>query len=108
MPVVHRTDQPTGTYGDTSVPWGATLVQPERMVGGSEQVIVIDVAGPEALTMPAQVEVGSHRSEVAWQSEPGQHRRGVATIRPGVGRYRVLVRLGDVLLEAGKLVVASP
>ena len=109
MPVVHRLGEPAeGSYGDTSVAWEATLVQPERMVQGSEQAIVVDVSAPVVLTMPAQVEVGPQRAEVAWQGEPGQHRRGVATIRPQVGRYRVLVRLGDVLLEAGRLVVTAP
>lgn len=108
MPVVHRHGEPASTFGDTSIAWAAKLVQPERMVAGSEQAVVVDVAGPVVLTMPALVEVGQHRSEVAWQGEPGQRRRGVATLRPQVGRYRVMMRLGDVLLEAGRLVVASP
>ena len=109
MPVVHRSPESgDAAYGDTSVAWEATLVQPERMVQGSAQVVVVDVAGPVVLTMLASVEVGPHRSEVAWQGEPGQRRRGVGTVRPGVGRYRVMVRLGDVLLDAGRIVVTSP
>lgn len=109
MPVVHVTPSSgKPAYGDTSIPWRATLVQPERMVQGSEQVFVVDVAGPVVLTMSAWIEVGPTRSEVAWQGEPGQGRRGVATLRPGAGRYRVLVHLGEVLLEAGRIVVTAP
>jgi hypothetical protein len=105
MPVVHRVRDAAEAFGDTSIPWSARLIQPDRMVEGSAQVLVVDVSGPAVLDMPAAVEIGSNRSRLMWQGESGQSRRGTATIRPEAGRHRVLVRLGQTLLEAGVLLV---
>jgi hypothetical protein len=108
LPVVHRVGDEAAAFGDTSIAWSATLIQPDRMVGGSAQVLVVDVAGPAVLDMPAVVEIGSTRSDLTWQGESGQRRRGTATVRPEAGRHRVLLRLGQTLLEVGVLLVVRP
>lgn len=98
---------------DTSVPWGAVLVQPERMAGGSRQAVVVDVSGPRVLDGRVRVSIGDASAAGSWEGEPAQHRRVLAPLRPSPGVHRVLVRLEggageEPLLEAGKLVVSAP
>jgi hypothetical protein len=100
--------------GDTSVPWRATLVQPERMLKGSTQVVVVDVSGPRLLEGVVRVHVGAEVGTGEWEGQADQHRRCHAPIRPSVGGvHRVLVEVaaggGEApLLDAGKLIVATP
>jgi hypothetical protein len=100
--------------GDTSVPWAATLVQPERMLKGSTQVVVVDVSGPRLLEGVVQVHVGGEAWPGEWEGQADQHRRCHAPIHPTVeGVQRVLVEVaaggGEApLLDAGKLIVTTP
>jgi hypothetical protein len=100
--------------GDTSVPWGATLVQPERMLKGSRQAIIVDVSGPRLLDGGVRIRLGPDSGAATWEGEAGQRRRCLAPIRPSVGGvHRVLVEVaaggGEApLLDAGKIIVASP
>jgi hypothetical protein len=95
-------------YGDTSVPWSARLVQPQRMVEGSTQLVAVDVSGPLTLDMATRVEVGRDSTPGRWVGEPAQERRCVAELSPKAGTYKVMVRVGShVVLDAGRLVVTG-
>jgi hypothetical protein len=100
--------------GDTSIPWEASLVQPERMLKGSVQVVVVDVSGPRLLEGVVRIHVGTEVGTGEWEDQTGQRRRCHAPIRPSVpGVHRVLVEVaaggGEApLLDAGKLIVTTP
>jgi hypothetical protein len=95
-------------YGDTSVPWSARLVQPQRMVEGSTQLVAVDVSGPLTLDMATVVGIGRWTTQGRWVGEPSQERRCVAELSPKAGIYKVVVRVGhDVVLDAGRIVVTG-
>ena len=114
MNAARTLEQQPATLGDTSVPWAATLVQPERMLRGSTQVVVVDVSGPRLLEGVVRVHVGAEVGNGEWEGQADQHRRCHAPLRPSVaGVHRVLVEVatggGEApLLDAGKMIVASP
>ena len=120
MNAARTLEQQPVALGDTSVPWEATLVQPQRMLKGSTQVVVVDVSGPRLLEGVVRVHVGTEVGTGEWEGDvgtgayDGQRRRCHAPLRPSVpGVHRVLVEVaaggGEApLLDAGKIIVASP
>jgi hypothetical protein len=114
MSAARTLEQTPVTLGDTSVPWAAALVQPERMLKGSTQVVVVDVSGPRVLEGVVRVHVGPEVGNGEWEGQADQHRRCHAPIRPSVGGVqRVLVEVaaggGEApLLDAGKMIVTTP
>jgi hypothetical protein len=114
MNAARTLEQTPVALGDTSVPWAATLVQPERMLKGSTQVVVVDVSGPRLLEGVVRVHVGTEVGNGEWEGQADQHRRCHAPIRPSVGGvHRVLVEVatggGEApLLDAGRMIVTSP
>jgi hypothetical protein len=114
MNAARTLSQQPAALGDTSVPWAATLVQPERMLKGSTQVVVVDVSGPRLLEGVVRVHVGTEVGNGEWEGQVGQHRRCHAPLRLSYGGvYRVVVEVaaggGEApLLDAGKMIIAIP
>ena len=120
MNAARTLEQQPAPLGDTSVPWRAVLVQPDRMLRGSTQVVVVDVSGPRLLEGAVRIHVGTEVGTGEWEGEvgvgayDGQRRRCHAPLRPSVaGVHRVLVELvtggGEApILDAGKIIVTSP
>lgn len=101
-------------YGDLSIPWDATLIQPTKYWVGSAQVLVVEVTAPMVLDYPVSIAVGERYEAALWQGEPAQRRRatvvlGVSSgLTPGLRNVRVKVNAGGEtpILKAGTIRVA--
>lgn len=97
---------------DTSIPWDATLIQPNILQQGSRQPIIVEVTAPVTLdAQPVMIRVGSSGATPQagrWIGEPAQKRRVTAdVIGFGSGRRDVFVEVDArphrPLLRAGRI-----
>lgn len=105
-------DTPPLEYADTSVAWGARVLQSPRWSASSPQNLVVEVSGPIVLDVPVQIALADDWEPAEWLGDEGQKRTasamlGRAGLAVGPGLYPVRVRLlagsEHPVLRAGSL-----